>query len=221
MFRLASYVAAAVLMLGLPGQVGKASASTIEIQFTGLDMIYDGSTITDAGGSSDPAGADSLDTVTYMVDGSALGTDLADIQVDVELGPIVGVPVTGGTVSTGPDSGGFELLIPSIGLDLDLNEVSLTYTPFGHSDLVFAGSLATVSQQNLPFGLTIGDPVTVSFSARIDPSSISHDGTHITGFSASGTGEVSGQLAPAPEPSSLALLATGALGLLLRIRRGR
>ena len=208
--------AVVVLVVVVEGYT-KAPASTIEIQFSGLDMVYDGSNIYDAGGYNQ-GDVDPLTTVTYLVDGSLSGTQVANIDVDFRFGPIIGVPTTGGTVNTGSDpSGFFDLLVPGIGLTLDLGDVSVTYLPLGFADLVFVGSLAAVSGQSLPYGLIIGDDVSVSFSAQIN--TISDDGTYITDFTASGTGEVSGP--QVPEPSTLALLCMGALGLLACARRRR
>jgi len=208
--------AVVVLVVVVEGYT-KAPASTIEIQFSGLDMVYDGSNIYDAGGYNQ-GDVDPLTTVTYLVDGSLSGTQVANIDVDFRFGPITGISATtAGTVNTGSSSGTFELLVPGGNLALDLDDVSVTYFPLGFADFVFAGSLAAVSGQNLPYGLIIGDDVSVSFSAQIN--TISDDGTYITDFTASGTGEVSGP--QVPEPSTLALLCMGALGLLACARRRR
>ena len=204
---------AVVVLIG----VGQAPASTLEIQLAGLDVIYDGSTVTDGGSSSAPAGADPLDTVNYLVDSSLVGTDTTDIYVDFEISPIEDIPIAGGTVSAGVDSGVFELLIPGIGLALDLDSASITYLPIGSAFFVFAGSVASISEQSLPLGLIIGDPVTVSFSTQVDQGTLTDDETYVTGFTSSGTGEVRGQLIP--EPSTLALLCMAACGLLAYTRR--
>lgn len=198
--------------------VGTVEASTLEIQLTGLDLVFDGSSVMDAGGSSNPANADRLNTVTFIVDGNPLHTLLDDIFVDFEFQPIADIPISGDTVDAG--SGTFDLLLPGIGLALDMNDVSLTCLPLSPtSDFAFAGSLASISAQNLPFDLIIDDPVTVSFSTQIDQATLTDDGTNITGFAASGTGEIAGQYIP--EPSTLALLLTGIFGILLHGRRQR
>ena len=210
MFRLTSSLAACVaLIVALLAQ--SALAGTIEIQFTGLDIVYDGSTFSDAGDEVDPAGTDSLTAVTYLVDGNSIDTDLTDIYVDVDFGPVTNIPIAGGLINTGPDSGIFDILVPDIGLALELDDVAITYLSAGFVDFVFAGSLAEISGQNLPLGLVIGDPVSVSFSTQVNPGTISDDGTYITGFTASGTGSVRGTLVP--EPSTLALVFMGVVGL--------
>ena len=219
MFRLTSCLATCVVLV-VVFLVPTAPASTIEIQFSGLDIVYDGSSFVDAGGSVDPPDADRLETVTYQINGSPVGTDVDDIYADFDFGPVTGIPVGGGTVNTGPDSGVFEILIPGVGLALDLDDVSVTYLPLGSVDFVFAGSLAGISGQSLPLGLIIGDPVSVSFSAQINAGTISDDGTNITGFTAAGNGEVRGTLIP--EPSALGLLGMGAVGLVgYGLRRSR
>ena len=218
MFRLTSSLAACVALV-VVFLVQTAPADTIEIQFTGLDIVYDGSSFTDAGGSLDPSDADPLTAVTYLVNGSSVGTDLTDIYVDFDFGPITNIPIAGGTVNTGPDSGMFDILIPDIGLALDLDEVSVAYLPTAFVDFVFAGSLAAISGQNLPADLVIGDPVSVAFSTQASPGAISNDGTYITGFIASGAGSVRGTLVP--EPSAFVLLFMGVVGLVAYALRKR
>jgi len=213
--------------------VGQAAGSTIEIQLAGLDIEYDGLTVQDAGGSN-PADAgssvsvdaDSLDTVNYLVDGELVGSFNrfdSSLYADFEFVPVEDIPVDGGTIHTGLTSGHFDLLIPDIGLDLDLNDAWVIYTPVPNTSVafVFAGSIATISDQNLPLGLVIGDPVQVSFSTQVEPETVTHDpqNEYVTGFSASGTGEITGQLIP--EPSTLILLAIATLGFVVRRKRSR
>lgn len=205
----------AVLFFG----VSQASASTIEIQLAGLNVVYDGSAVADAGGSN-PEDADPLDTVNFRVDGSLVGTYNSletDLYASFEFGPIEEIPITGGTVSTGLDAGYFDLLMPDIGLALELDDASVTYLPTGAALFVFAGSLANVADQDLPLGLVIGDPVHVSFSTQIE--SKTDDGDYLTGFTASGTGEIRGE--QIPEPSTLIMLCVGVFALLLPARRKR
>jgi hypothetical protein len=70
---------------------------------------------------------------------------------------------------------------------------------------------------DLPYGLVMGTPVEVSFSANVAEGTYSDDGTYITGFSASGTGEMTGPLIP--EPASLAMALAGVVGLFSCRRR--
>ena len=208
MFRSPKCLAACVVLI-IAFLVQAAPASTIEIQFSGLDIVYDGASIVDAG-----TPADDLTTMTFSVNNTPAGPPLvSDIAADINFGPVSGIPATGGAVHTGPDSGSFSLLTPDIGLALDLDGVTVIYVPVGSVDFIFAGTLAEIAGQSLPYGLTMGEPVIISFSTQVIPgtTSTSNDGKYITGFEASGTGEVRGRLVP--EPSTLALLAMGAFGM--------
>ena len=80
---------------------------------------------------------------------------------------------------------------------------------------MFAGSVALIDSQDLPFGLEIGAPVTVTLSTQT--TSVTTGGGFITSFTASGTGEIRGVIVP--EPSTLILAAIGLLAHLLRRRR--
>jgi len=71
--------------------------------------------------------------------------------------------------------------------------------------------------QSLPIVGEFENEVAISFSSQVKSGSLKNDGTVVTGFLASGTGEVQGNLVP--EPTTVALLISGLLACLLGIRR--
>ena len=203
--------------------INSTSASTLQIQLSGIDLTYDGTAIFDAGdsalaGGTDTSKADPLETVTFLQDGSQLGVLTAppagtdSIYLDLYIPEVVGIPEAGGSVTTdGDPAGTLELLIPGIGLSLELGEAEVIYVPAlgGSLRFVFAGAVADIVAQSLPFGLEIGDPVSVSLSTQMDNSTFTSNGTYLTGFSSSGTGEITG--IAIPEPHALLLLTGCAL----------
>lgn len=219
--------AAALLLCAVP-----ASAATIQIGFTGMNLRYDGSTIYDAGSSSggvgDPADADPLATIDFFVDSTQVGSLNSDISVDVRIPDVLNIPSAPNTVynqTTVGNPGHFDLLIGTTPLaaeylQLDLNNVTVTY--FDVSGLVqftFGAAVAASNAQNLPFSLEVGDPITLSFSAQVDAGSKTSAGGFITGFRATGTGEIRGEAIP--EPSSLALAGIAAVAIPVALRRRR
>jgi len=200
----------------------------ILIQFTGMNLVYDGSALYDAGSTSgglaDPADADSLISVDFFDNGVLVGSLSSDIALDVFIPGVVGIPAAPGTVfndTTAGDPGFFDLLIgtsplASEFLIVDLNSVNVTYVDIsGQVEFVFGAALASTFAQNLPFGLVMEDPLTVSFSAQVDPGSITSAGGFITGFTASGTGEYQA----VPAPGAAIVLGAGAFGAMARRRR--
>lgn len=204
---------AAALAIALTAITAHAAEMTIE--FTGLNLSYDGSDITDAedaaGGGGDPALSDELTSMVFSVDGSVVGTLTSDIYADIAI-PSVAIPSAPG-VSSSAGGGIFDLLTssstPGFGLALDLASFDITYT--GFSIAVFGNGVATEAAQDLPFGLALapGDTVTVSFSTQID--TIVEGPDFVESFTSSGTGEVSAEAVP--EPSSLFVTFLGLLGL--------
>src|SRR3569832_1119756 len=76
-------------------------ASTLEIQFTGLDLDYDGNNLFDSGvhnttGSGNPAQSDVLTSMNFYVDGSLVGVLNTDVYADVYIANIGALPVGGG-----------------------------------------------------------------------------------------------------------------------------
>lgn len=212
------------------GLQSATQAAMIEIDFAGLDIVYsyDGSgdaSIFDAvslfGGTGDPSASDPLSAVSVEIDSVVQGVLTSDIYADVGL-VIPPIPIAGGTVSTPNAAGIFDLLTSSItpgwGLAVDVDDLEVVYSDLGFIQFVFGGAIGTIFDQNfplLPSGLEIGNPVTVSFAAQVNPNSVTDDGTFITGFTASGAGSYRGNLVPEPSTVFLAL-AGGCLTLLRR-----
>jgi hypothetical protein len=197
-----------------------ASAATIQIQFSGLDLVYNGSTIYDAtssnGGTGNPADSDPLFTMSFIKDGVFLGTLTQDIYADVAIIGVSNIPVAGGTVySTG--GGIFDLLTSSAGWGLALDVASGFQVTYNQTSINFLGSglASNIYGQSLPFGLAIGDPVQISFSTG-NLTNVTSSGGYLTGFNSSGTGEVAGTV---PEPGTLLLLGTGLVGIASFARR--
>jgi hypothetical protein len=201
-----------------------ASAVPMQIGFTGMNLVYDGSAIYDAGsttgGTLDPADGDSLVSLDFIVGGSPVGSISSDIAIDLFVPDVVNIPAAANTVfnvTTPGNPGYLDILIgtsPSAAqyLALDLDEVNVTYVDVsGIVQFNFVGAVASGSTQNLPFGLQIGDPITLSLAAQVAAGTKTTAGGFITGFSAAGTGEISGE--QIPEPSSIALAGLGILAI--------
>ncbi len=207
-----------------------SSAATIEIGFTGLNLVYDGSAIYDAGspagGVANPADADPLLTVDFTVNGVPVGSLTNDVSLDMFIPGITGIPAAAGTVynlTTPAGAGFFDLLIGTSPLAsefllVDLDEVTFTYVDVANVvQFTFGAAISDVFSQNLPFGLVIGDPVTVSFSAQIVSGTRTTAGGFVTGFRANGTGEIRGPLIP--EPMTFGLATMDFVALLVRRSR--
>jgi hypothetical protein len=210
-----------------------ASAATIQVNFTGLDLVYDGSALYDAGstagGFADPADADPLISAVFSVDGMPVGSLLTDISADIFIPGLTGIPSGANQFvmpTTSGDPGFFDLLIGTSPLAsqfllVDLGEVEITYDDdLGVAQFLLGAAVSDVFAQNLPFGLVVDEPLTVSFSATVVPGTLTEFSGFIDGFSATGIGEISEQgAAVIPEPAAALLLALGCGALLAQRRR--
>ncbi|MFN4242578.1 MAG: hypothetical protein ACK4PI_05005 [Tepidisphaerales bacterium] len=210
-------VAAAAMLVGSAA----AQAALVEIQISGVNLVYNGTSVVDAGGPTgnvlDPADADQLNTMTFINNGVPVGTLLGNIFLDLSVTGLGGILDTPGNIQTVTSNvpGYVDLLIGTSQpvpqyLQVNVATTSLTYVDVGGIlQFAFVGSLGLVNGQALPFALTVADPVTVSFSLQIDPGTLTSSGGFITGFEASGTGEIRA----IPEPAAMGLLVPGLLAL--------
>lgn len=202
-----------------------AQAATIQISFTGMNLVYDGSSLYDAGsttgGDGDPADADPLVSVDFSVDGSPVGSLSSDISLDVFIPDVTGIPAAANAVdvqTTPGNPGYFDLLIGTSPLAaqlllVDLEEVTISYIDVMNLvQFTFGASVGSIFDENLPFGLAMGNPVTVSFSAQVVAGTKTDNGTDITGFNAQGTGEFQGLQVPEPSTCLWALFGLIAVG---------
>ena len=218
-------IAFATLMLILGATPSLAvPMGTLEIQFTGMNLSYDGFTVSDAGsasgGTGDPNDADPLSTVEFKIDGVLQGSVLmSDISVDISIPDVTGLsdvnPVT--VVETsGLNPGYFDLLIgtsPSATefLKLDTGSVTIVYVNASSTlQFLYGAAVTAIDDQNLPFGLKIGQPVAVSFSTQIDAGSKTAESGTVTGFTSSGTGQFRGPAVPEPATCLLVALSVAA-----------
>jgi PEP-CTERM motif len=222
--QLVSFVRSGVACALLVMIAAPASAATIEIGFTGLNLVYDGSALYDAGSTSgglaNPADADALTSVDFSVDGIPAGSLSSDVSADIHIPDVTGIPVGPGVdnQTTPGNPGFFDLLIGTSPLAtqfllVDLEDVNITYLDVANIvQFTFGAAVSDVFAQNLPFALTIGDPITVSFSAQLITGTKTDNGSVITGFSAFGSGEIRGP--NVPEPGTCLLAALGMVATL-------
>ncbi|MEO1496487.1 MAG: hypothetical protein AAFV43_04990, partial [Planctomycetota bacterium] len=181
----------AVTLMGLAIvclQGSQSVAATIELQFTGLDIVYDGSSITDA----NAVGADALTTATLTVDGapSTSSPFTSGLSVELDVPGVTDIAVGGDNVTSSP-GGSLTLNFPGGDfVALDLESADIGFVNAGFARFAFGGSVAAVSSQMLPDGLVIGDPISFSFSTTLN--SFTDNGVNLLTFDASGTGEVEG-----------------------------
>lgn len=227
--RRGAVVVCAVTALGLGAE--RASAGVL-LSFTGLNLVYDGVSITDAGapagGFGDPAHADPLASLDFFVGGALAQSFSSDISIDILIPDVANIPFTPGAahnlVTTGDTPGFFDVLIGTSPLAsefllLRLGAVSVTFLDVaGEAQFLFTGAVAEIDGQNAPLGLEVFEPVTVSISVRIDPGSLTTAAGFVTGFTATGTGEIAGSAIPTPGAWAPLALATAGM---LRRRRGR
>ena len=209
-------VACCVVLMALAVVPLTASAETLAIQYTGLDIRYNGSTITTVGGF------DSLQSVDFAVDEinvfSLNAPGDSPLAVALNIPGVTGLPVAGGSV-TSAAGGTLSLALPGGDyLDLQLDEAEVVYVALNTFNLYFAlgAGSANLIGQSLPVLDFAGD-IAVSFSTQVKTSTLKIDGAVVTGFDAAGTGEIKGM--QIPEPASAALLLSGLLVCLAGRRR--
>ncbi len=206
---LALLAVGSLVLVGLPAA---ASAAMIQIELGGVDLAYDGSTIT---GVDSP---DPLTNVTFFDDETKVGVrddDTYGVSMDLDIPDVYDIPVGGGQVTSATDGTLYLNLGGGDFLSLLLDEVTVAYVPLTQSvRFVFAGSAAELVGQQLPFDLTIAEPISVSFSTNVREWS-SDDDEYLSFFRSKGTGEITG----IPEPATMGLLGIGGLALMLRRKR--
>ena len=147
------------------------SAATVRIEFTGLNLEYDGTNIFD----SDPISGedpDPLTSVAITVDNVLQGTVLTDgLTIDILIPNVSGLPAAGSPPAAVSAPGGVWNLDlgPAGFINLNLDTVEVTYANLGGTVQFALGASidADVSSQSLPFGLQIDDLVNVSFSTQV------------------------------------------------------
>ena len=117
--RVATHLALVTALL-VAANVSPVFAASLEIQFTGVDLQYDGvsETIYDDGdpalaGGTDTSKADDLLSMDFLVDGSGVGSLSSDIYLDLLIPEVVGLPLAALVVTQRAIADGVELDIAS------------------------------------------------------------------------------------------------------------
>jgi hypothetical protein len=193
-----------------------APAESLMIQYTGLNISYDGTSIVTVGG------VDPLYSVDFLVDGvKVLALDApgdSPLALELSIPGVPNMPDTGGTV-TSATGGSLSLALPDGDfVDLQLGQAQVTYLAVNYLYMYFAlaAGEAELLGQLLPVDGFAGD-VAVSLSSQIVPASLTIVDHKVTGFVSAGTGEIEGP--QVPEPTVAALLLGGLVVCLAGIRR--
>lgn len=169
-----------------------ASAATLRIEITGLNVAFDGFSLTDAtnpaSGALDPAEADPLATVKFFWDDEEIGTLTSSVWADLSVfgvGPIA----DSGTPQVGAFGGTFDLVTGQAeGIALDLSNIEIVFLGNG----AFLSASANVfAQLVVPFGQAIDPNNSIQVVFALGPlTNKTSAGGFLTGFKAAGTGSV-------------------------------
>lgn len=192
-----------------------AMATTLQIQFSGLNLTYDGNNIA--------AANDDLTTMNFFDCGILVGSLNSNIGIDMLI-PNVGQILDGNGVYASGIGFGLDLMTgigSGISLDWD-SPVTVNVNDGGQVFVLGSASTSTINNQNLPFGFNFDAPVQVSFSTQITSSNIVNSAAgpdYYSRFESFGTGEVSGPRSAIPEPATLLTIGVGLLGGAIARRR--
>lgn len=197
-----SALAIAALLLTTP-----AAAATITIELSGLDAVYDGFDLYDAGapvgGNQLPAQSDPLTAASFFVNGNLVGTLSSQLFADFAFVDVRPIPVGGGTVVT-PFGGFFDLLTSNTGFGMGLNFDSFAFTYNATTRSLTGSGAATLLGQSLPFGLVANTPIQLSLLFNT-LTGVTQNTNALTSFTAVGNATISA----VPEPSALMLIGVG------------
>ncbi|MEN0111512.1 MAG: hypothetical protein AAF805_12395 [Planctomycetota bacterium] len=189
-----------------------ATASTIDLGFTDLNLIYDGVDLMDA----NPDGPDALGAIS--LNGDALP---GPASIDFYLPGVTGL--TPGGAAKSAEDGWLEFTLPDgESVTLGLGEVTVNYVDVaGIAQFVFGAAVADVNEATAGAPLPADSEVSVSFSATVSQPESS--GGVLAAFVAVATGNVTGA-AVVPEPTTAAavglLTLFGAAATFMRVRLG-
>jgi hypothetical protein len=235
---------AAILLTALAS--APASAATLRLELSGLNVVFDGHSLTDAtdplAGQLDPAEADPLATVYFSLDGVVIGSLTSNIWADLAIFGIDPIPASG-NAPFGAFGGTFDLLTgPGQGISLDLFDIELFL--FGNGALFAVAKADLLAQILVPFDVALDPSEEILVVLSLGPiTNQTSAGGFLTGFEAFGSTSIigDGQLVPeltsmiqasgiesitgegtiVPEPTSMLLLGTGLLAAVAARRRAQ